>query len=248
MTSIVVDVTVDLPKGIVKKYDIRVVPLYVIKGEEKIPIDYDSKYSFYKKFRDEWLKGKLKTSQPSVGDFLEIFKECEDDVLVFTISSELSGTYNVALSASELVNKNINVIDTRNASVGSGLLVLLSIKLLERYKPDKVVRIIEKMKQKIKTFAFIEDINYLLNSGRINILKYSFLRLINKKPVIIVKDGRLELFKLSSDLLKDFHELEKQYKIKLYGSNTRKITRKEVLINPIVSIHLGPAFGFAALK
>jgi len=248
MVSVVIDVTVDLPKNLIKKYDIRVVPLYIVKDGEKIPVSYDFKYTFYRRFRDEWLKGKLKTSQPSVGDFLEIFKECENDILVFTISSELSGTYNVALSASRLVNKNIRVIDTGNASVGSGLLALLSIKLLEKYKLDKVIEIIEKLKQKIKTFAFIEDINYLLNSGRINIIKYSFLRLINKKPIITVRDGKLELFKLSSDLLKDFYELEKQYKIKLYGSNTRKITGKEILINPIVSIHLGPAFGFAALK
>jgi len=248
MASIVIDVTVDLPKSIIRKYDIRVVPLYIIKDDEKIQVDYDFKYKFYRKFGDEWLKGKLKTSQPSVGDFLEIFKECEDDILVFTVSSELSGTYNVALSASKLVNKNIHVVDTKNASVGSGLLVLLSLKLLERYKLDKVIDIIERLKNKIKTFAFIEDIKYLLNSGRIDVIKYSFLRLINKKPIIIVDNGKLELFKLSSDLLKDFYELEKQYKIKLYGSNTRKIIGREILINPIISIHLGPAFGFAALK
>jgi len=248
MVSIVIDVTVDLPRRIVRKHDIRVVPLYIIRDKERIPVDYEFKYVFYKKFRDEWLSGKLKTSQPSIGDFLEIFKECEDDILVFTISSELSGTYNVAINASRLINKNVNVIDTRNASVGSGLLVLLTIKLLERYKLDRVIKIVDRIKKEIKTFAFIEDIRYLLNSGRIDIIRYSFLRLINKRPVITVSDGKLELFKLSSDLLKDFYELERQYKIKLYGSNTKKVMGKEILVNPIVSIHLGPAFGFAALK
>jgi len=246
--DIVVDVTVDLPKKAVEKYDIKVVPLYIIKENDRIPVDFNFKYKFYRKFKDDWLNGNLKTSQPSVEDFLNIFKECNNDILVFTISSELSGTYNVALNASKLVNKNIYIVDTRNASVGSGLLVLLAIRLLEKYNFDEVIKRIERIKQRIKTFAFIEDINYLLNSGRINILKYSFLRLINKKPIIIVKDGKLELFKLSSDLVKDFLELEKQYKIKLYGSNSRKIIGKEILINPIVSIHLGPAFGFAALK
>jgi len=248
MVDIVVDVTADLPKKIIEKYGIRVVPLYIIRENEKIPVDFKFKYEFYKKFKDDWLKGSLKTSQPSVEDFLNAFKECDDEVLVFTISSELSGTYNVALNASKLVNKKIYVVDTRNASIGSGLLVLLTIKLLEKYKFNELVEKVEKLKNKIKTFAFLEDINYLLNSGRINILKYSFLRLINKKPIIIVKDGRLELFKISSDLTKDFFELEKQYKIKIHVSNTKKITGKEILMNPIISIHLGPAFGFAALK
>jgi len=248
MVDIVVDVTVDLPKKLIEKYNIKVVPLYIIKENEKVPVDFNFKYEFYKKFKDDWLKGNLKTSQPSIEDFLNVFKECNNNILVFTISSELSGTYNVALNASKLINKNIYVVDTRNASVGSGLLVLLAIKLLEKYDFDEVIRRIEKLKQKIKALAFLEDINYLLNSGRINLLKYSFLRLINKKPIITVKDGRLELFKLSSDLVKDFFELEKQYKIKLYGSNFKKIIGKEILINPIVSIHLGPAFVFAALK
>ncbi|MFH7902864.1 MAG: DegV family protein [Candidatus Aenigmatarchaeota archaeon] len=250
MVDFVIDVTVDLPKKFVEKNDIKVVPLYILKDEEKIKVDFNFKYKFYKdrELKDLWLKGKLKTSQPSLEDFLEIYKDCEDEILVFTVSSKLSGTYNVALNASKMVNKKIYVVDTLNASVGSGLLVMFAKKISEKYKFENLIKKIEKLKYKIKTFAFIENIEYLLRSGRINILKYSFLRLINKKPIITVKDGSLELYKLSSDLYKDFEELEKNYKIKLFGTNSKKINKKEILINPIISVNLGLGFGFSALK
>jgi len=248
MVDIVIDVTVDLPKKVIEKYGIKVVPLYVIRDGDKIPIFYNSKNEFYKKFREEWLSGKLKTSQPTLKDFLEVYESCEKEILVFTISSELSGTYNVALNASKFTKKKVYVIDTRNASVGSGVLVLIARKLLEKYKVDEVVERIKDIRERIDTYAFVENINYLLNSGRINLLKYSFLKLVNKKPILNIRDGRLELFKLSSDLIKDFYDLEKKYKLKLYGSNTRKVSGKEILMNPIISIHVGPVFGFAGLR
>lgn len=250
MVDFVIDSAIDLPKKYIIKNDIKVVPVYIIKDNEKFPVTLDFKYKFYKdkEFRKAWLEGKLKTSQPTIEDFLEIYRECGNEIIVFTIGSKLTGIYNVALNSSKMINKKIYVIDTSNVSVGSGLLVMFAKKLSEKYKGQELISKIEKLKNKIQAFAFIENIAFLLKSGRINIIKYSFLKLVKKKPILTIKDGSAELFKLSSDLKKDFEELEKQFKIKLFATNCEKLNKKEILISPAVSVHLGPAFGFAALK
>lgn len=250
MVDFVIDSAIDLPKKDIIENNIKIVPVYIIKGNERFKVDLDFKYKFYKneEFIKDWLDGKLKTSQPSINDFLDVFEKCKEKIIVFTVSSKLSGTYNVALNASKIINKNIYVIDTLNVSIGAGLLVKIAIKLSKKYNVEDLVKKIDNIKKKIKAFAFVKNIEYLLRSGRINILKYSFLKLINKKPIITIKDGSLELYKLSSDLYRDFEELEKKFKIKLFGYNLEKINKKAILLSPAISVHLGPGFGFSAFK
>jgi len=252
MFEIVTDITCDLQKEILEK--VKVVPLYIIKpdGERiKITLDYDFK-NFYNEFRDLMLKGKLKTSQPSVKDFLEAYENSEyNEIIAVTISSKLSGTYNVALSASKLVkNKKIYVIDSKQVSLGLGLLVKKLFELREKgFNAEEAIEEIKKIN--VHTYAVLVDINFLLNSGRINIVKYAFLRLVNKKPIVKVVDGEIHLEKLSNDPLNDIIDISKGKKEVIFGGTIDffdMLPEPKVLVNPIVATVIGPAYGVAFIE
>jgi len=254
MFEIITDVTCDLQRDILIGEKVKVVPLYIIKPNEeriKITIDYDFE-KFYSEYKDLILKGALKTSQPSINDFLDAYKSSDyEEIVVITLSSKLSGTYNVALSSSKLIkNKKIYVIDSKQASIGLGLLVRELLKL--RKKGLSAMEAIEEIKKvNVQTYAAIVDINFLLNSGRINIIKYAFLRLVNKKPIVKVTNGELQLYKLSDDPFRDIIDISRGKKEVIFGGSIDffyTLPEPKVLVNPIVATVLGPAFGVAFIE
>ena len=108
--AIVTDSTCDLPKKIIEKYNISVVPLNVHFGEETFldGIDLKSDEFFQKLANSEFHPT---TSQPSVGRFLEIYNDLlktHDYIISIHISDKLSATFNTALQASnQLSNEKI---------------------------------------------------------------------------------------------------------------------------------------------
>ncbi len=133
------------------------------------------------------------TSQPSPGDFAEYFeqiKETGDELIYFAISSGLSGTYQSANIAKDMVEyERIYIIDSRTASHMIGLLAKHAKKLIGEGKSAiEVVETCEELKGRIRLFAGLDTLEYLKRGGRIGKASALVGTLANIKPIIRVSE------------------------------------------------------------
>ena len=149
---VITDSACDLSTELVKKYGITVIPLNIHIGDETF-VDRSVKNSeFYKKM--SLSKELPKTSHPSTETFLENY-EGDEDLIVITISSQLSSTYYTASLAQNMCEQNdktrrIAVIDSEVGSIGQGQLAVIATKLIEEDKSfEEIVDILEKIKKRI---------------------------------------------------------------------------------------------------
>lgn len=192
--KIIVDGSCDLSNDIIKKFNIDVIGLNVLFGEESFvageEIDNDT---FYKKMSDS--KELPKTSCPSPEKFLEAYNCEEEEVLVLTLSSKLSGTYSSAILARDIFlkeykSKNIQIIDTMNGSIGFGLLVIRAAKLIQEGKNiEEVISDIEIKKQEVILYGTLETLENAIKGGRVKPLAGKIINSLNFKVIIQVVDG-----------------------------------------------------------
>ncbi|MDX9916432.1 MAG: DegV family protein [Gudongella sp.] len=140
----------------------------------------------------------IKSSCPSPGDFRETFLEA-DNIFVVTISKELSGTYNSAVLAKDMVQeetegKFIHVFNSRSASVGETL-VAMKIKecLHQKLSNEALVEKVEDFIDNMKTFFISEDLSNLIKNGRISKTQGLIANVLNIKPIMrATSDGNIE--------------------------------------------------------
>jgi DegV family protein with EDD domain len=194
--KIVTDSTAYLPEDIVRKHDLRVVPLCVHFGKEEFREGVElSIAEFYDRLR---VAPELpSTSQPSAGEFHEVLKELVDQghqVLVMTISSKLSGTWNSAMAAKEMLPEaEIAVFDSLSTSVGLYLMLEAAIEAVQNGAslPD-VIQQVESIRDKIHVLFVVDTLEYLAKGGRIGNAKAFLGTLLKVKPILALEDGLLE--------------------------------------------------------
>ena len=135
--KLITDSSCDLNKDIAEKYNIEIVPLNVAFGDNIYEDGDIEKAEFYKMMDNSPVLPK--TSCPSPERFMKSYEGEEDEILVLTLASKLSGTYSTAVLAKNLFeekypNKNVAVIDTETGSIGQGLLVTKAAQLAEEGK------------------------------------------------------------------------------------------------------------------
>lgn len=133
------------------------------------------------------------TSQPSPGDFAEYFEQVKvdgDELIYFAISSGLSGTYQSANIAKEMVEyEGIHIIDTKTASHMIGLMAKYAKKLIADGKSaSQIVENCEALKGRIKIFAGLDTLEYLKRGGRIGKASALVGTLANIKPIIAISE------------------------------------------------------------
>lgn len=184
--------TVDLPKELLKKFDISTIPLYVRLAEKEFAdgdIPCQNIFDYVKK-----TKNMPKTSAPNEQNYIDYFKNLlknNDAVIHFSISSEISGSYQHALSASKQL-QNVFVVDSRVLSTGIALLCLYAKKLAET--DMKIEEILEKVKARIPSLCvsfILNELNYLYKGGRCNSLQYFGSNLLKIRPQILVQNGTM---------------------------------------------------------
>ncbi len=191
--KIITDSCSDLPQEILDEYNIGVVPLEIRFGNESYldRIDISNK-DFYKKMREH--KELPKTSSPSPQQFINEFEGPYDDIVVVTISSNLSSTYNSALIAKELYekknkNKKIHIIDSLNASVGEGLIVLKAAQMaLKGMNIDKLAEFLRKCAKEGQVFFLLDTLENIIKGGRIGKVTGKIATLLSIK-LIMKSDG-----------------------------------------------------------
>ncbi|SHH02326.1 EDD domain protein, DegV family [Tepidibacter thalassicus DSM 15285] len=197
--KLITDSSCDLPENIIKEYNISVIPLNIL-FEDKCyldGVDIDKK-EFYKKIKNA---DKLpKTSSPSPDRFLKEYNCEEENILVISLSSDLSSTYNNALIGKNMYleehkSKRIEVVDSRTASMGLGLLVLKVAKLIKEGKDiDYILKKIEENIKNSFTYVVLDTIENAVKSGRISSFKEKIVQILNLKVIIKVEDGLVKVF------------------------------------------------------
>jgi DegV family protein with EDD domain len=196
MIKLVTDSTAYLPDELIRKHDIRIVPLYVHFGQEAFKEGVElSNEAFYARLKDA---AELPTtSQPSAGQFLEVFQELAaagHEVVVLTISHKLSGTYSSAIAAQQMLPEaKISVIDSLSTSVGLQLMVEAAAKALAAgASRQQIVEQIEAIKQNMYVLFVVDTLEYLAKGGRIGNAKAFLGTLLKIKPILVLQDGAIE--------------------------------------------------------
>lgn len=198
--SIVTDTDASLPPELADRFNIRQVPIAIHFNDEVlqtgITIDDASLFP-----RIETL-GKLPTTAaPSPGDFAKAFQECfekdqADQVLCFVVSGEVSGTYDSALiAANELMpEKEISVINTLSLSMGQGYMALLAAEALASGATSgEAIAAAEQLRDRTFLFGALSTLKFLAMGGRVSHLTAEMAGLLNIKPILTIKDGKLDM-------------------------------------------------------
>lgn len=191
------DSTTDLSKELCERYKITVMPLCITLGDklytDGVDITPDDIYAHHDR------TGELpKTTATNVGDCLDFFSQFTSQgktVIHFTISSEMSSTYNNACMAAEELG-NIYIIDTKNLSTGGGLLVITAAELLNQGLPAE--EIVEKTREtvaRVDASFVIDNLEYLYKGGRCSAVAMLGANLLKLKPCIQVKNGKMDVAK-----------------------------------------------------
>lgn len=137
------------------------------------------------------------TSQANVSDFEEIFEKeisLGNDIVVITISSKLSGTYNSAALAAENYPGRVFVVDSMSVSIGSGVLAEFAFELADAglCAADIAKRLIAE-RDNVKLIAMFDTLEYLKRGGRISSSAAFAGNLLALKPVITIRDGEIAI-------------------------------------------------------
>ncbi len=223
--KIFTDSSADLDLEYLKELDVEMVPLTSHFDDESYKDRIDiSPGRFYDKL--DTYKGAPKTSQVSPAAFMEAFKpwiEKDYRIISINLSSKLSGTYQSACLAKETLNTDrIEVIDSKGASVGMGLIVREAALMVKADKPhDEIIEKILYMRDRMEYVFAVGSLDMLKRGGRLSGTQALVGTLLNIKPILQFNDGQIvpyekvrgqkAVFKMLIDTMRERgHEIENQ--------------------------------------
>lgn len=196
--AIITDTDASLPADLAEEYGIQQVPISVHFGSEvlKTGIDIDDTRLFTRVDKE----GKLPTtSAPAPGDFTTAYEQAfeagAESVLCFCVSSEVSATYAAALTACQTMpGRDIQVVDTRNLTMGQGFMVLAAAEAARDGKTEpEILSIVEDMGKRTYMYGVLPTLKYLAMSGRVGSVAAGLANVISIKPILTIRDGKLDL-------------------------------------------------------
>ena len=189
--------TCDLHPELLERYQITMVPLYVSFGGNTYQDGVDASPEDI--FRHVEAGGQLPTtSAVNIADYQELFSQLSpkyDSVLHITIGSEFSCCYQNALVAAEEF-PNVYVVDSRNLTVGQGLLVLAAAQAAERGDSmEDILKLLEDLTGRVDTTFVVDKLDYLAKGGRCSSVVALGANLLRLKTFIVLADGRMTVGK-----------------------------------------------------
>ncbi len=199
MIRLVTDSTCDLPSALMEKYRIAVAPINIQFGtetyQEGVTID---QATFYRKIDELGIIPA--TSQPSAGQFAEIYRqlarEGAEAIISVHVTSRLSGTYQSAELAKDMVADEVAVypFDSLAGSAGLGYMMLEAARAIEAGRSvADILNMLEDMRARVNVFLSLADLRYAQMSGRVGRLQGALASLLNVKPMVALKDGWLDV-------------------------------------------------------
>jgi DegV family protein with EDD domain len=213
VVKVVTDSTSDLPADYAKSLGVTIVPLNVSFGTESfkdnVTITADD---FYQRL----MTGTIlpTTSQPSPGDFVEVYDrlgEDADGIVSIHLSSKESGTHNSAVQAQGMTTATcpIDVVDSEQFSMGLGMIVIKAAEAANRgASVEEVAAIARKAIRLSQCIASFDTLEYLEKGGRIGKAKALVGSLLKLKPAIIIRDGQVHELGKTRTLVKSIAQLK----------------------------------------
>lgn len=187
-TAIVTDSTAYIPEHIREQYNIHMIPLSVNFGNETYQEEIEiTSEEFFEKMRGQ--QDLPTTSQPPVGKFVELFEELSKDydaVISIHLSSGISGTYNGAATAGNMVeNIQVFTFDTEISAMVQGFYVLEAAELAQEGKsPENILARLEEMKKTMRAYIMVDDLTNLQKGGRLSGAQALIGSLLQVKPIL----------------------------------------------------------------
>ncbi|MDI6604664.1 MAG: DegV family protein [Thermoanaerobacteraceae bacterium] len=194
--AIVTDSLADVPEEFIKMYNIYVAPLVInidgISYKDGVDLNKDDFYNLLN-------EGKMPTtSQVPPTEFIDMFEDLlksYECIIAILLSSKLSGTYQSAVIAKNTLNNDkIFIIDSRNFSLGNGLIVIKAAEMaLNGNSKDDIIKEVEDMIPKMRYIMTFDSLDYLYKGGRLNKSQAIIGNILNIKPIIMNDDGELKI-------------------------------------------------------
>ncbi|ENQ3105958.1 DegV family protein [Bacillus cereus] len=190
--AIVTDSTAYIPKHVREELQIHMIPLNVILGNESYQEEMEiTAEDFYEKVREQ---GELaKTSQPAIGEFIKLFEELGkeyDAVISIHLSSGISGTYQTATTAGQMVEGvDVYTYDSEISCEVQGFYVRAGAKMASEGKsPEEILARFDEMKKTMDAYFVVDDLHHLQRGGRLNSAQAFIGSLLQVKPVLYFRD------------------------------------------------------------
>lgn len=217
--KLVADSTCDLSPELLERYDISVIPLCIVMGEnsyydglEATPAD------IYR-----WADANKSTPKTAAATFekaaevLKPFMEEGRDIIFFGISTQMSTTCNVIRLVGEDMNyERLFILDSQNLSTGIGLQLLYAARLAEEGKTaEEIAALVSDRRKQVRASFVVDTLTYLARGGRCNAVTALLANTLKLRPEIVVADGVMQVSKkyrgnMQSVLLKYAKDLEPQ--------------------------------------
>jgi DegV family protein with EDD domain len=194
--KIVTDSLSDITDDLARELGITVVPLYVRFGEEvfRDRVEMTTDEFYHKLVHGDTFPT---TTQPPPGDFVDVYKKLAkktDEILVIVVSSKLSGTYQSALQAKDIVEEKcrIEVIDSQTVAMGLGLIVIEAAKAAKAgANLDKLADLVRKAIPRSHLIIYFDTLKYLAKGGRIGKAQGLMGAMLSIKPILTIKNGEM---------------------------------------------------------
>ncbi len=196
--AIITDTDSSIPFALAASYNLYQIPMTINFGEES----YEAVYAINDAdtFRRIDKEGKLPTTAaPSPGRYINAFKNAFDagveKIVCLCVSKEVSATYNAAVTAREsFPEREILVIDTRTLSMAQGYIALAAAEAASQGASiNEITAIIDDLQTRIHLFAALSTLKYLAMGGRVSNFAASMGNMLNVKPILTIRDGKLDL-------------------------------------------------------
>lgn len=196
-TAIVLDSTTYLPEDYLTEHGIDLVSLYVIfQGEQRREVDIKDLRDFYVKLRSS--SDGATTSQPSVGDFLDVWLphlEQGRDVVSIHLASGISGTHATAVQARDHLieegrgGERVHLVDSGSGAGGTGMCVLAAVAEAERGgSAASIVKRFEEARATLEIRFAVENLEYLRRGGRIGAAQALLGTALKIKPILSFRE------------------------------------------------------------
>lgn len=190
-TAVVTDSTAYITKEIRDKWNIHMIPLNVIFGNEVYQEEVDiTAEQFYQKVKEKELPT---TSQPPIGQFVQLFERLAKDydaVISIHLSSGISGTFAGAVTASRMVEHiKVYPFDTETSCMPQGLYAIEAAKMaLNDEAGDKILSRLEELKKTARAYFMADDLSHLQRGGRLSNAQAIIGSLLQVKPLLHFED------------------------------------------------------------
>ncbi len=227
----VTDSTAFVPNNSVSKENhIYIVPMIIYFGENEYQDGIDlSPEDLFAKLREK--KVEVKTSQPSIGTFKEIYEQLSKDydyIFSIHVSSHFSGTYSSATQAAAILSDtipNIICIDSKIISNPLTELILFGQSLANEGKnPEHIKHALENRISSSETYVMVGSLEQLHKSGRMGGLSFFLGSVLNIKPMLAIEDGKLEVRDKVRSIKKGLNSMEERLNLALAAKQVSKVS------------------------